>query len=281
LTNESLPLAGRLRDRVYRLLVGDTQPLSGPNGLHTYGGAVMLRDLIENEAQRPAQGQYVQVHVGLPHGPYVLDRDCRFVGRRFESDDMEGRLDAYLVQSECALGLVADFLRQLEALGRYDAATIVVQSDHGLGRGFFPQESPASAAGDYLGMSRERLLSRVSALLMIKPAGAAGTLETVDTPTQLIDLLPTLVDLLDLPPPKHRMLGTSVFALDPDQRRDTIVGHDPENTHGPNVFDVRIEDPANLADSALSVLGPAGSWGKAQSGQIAADRAPREADRLP
>ena len=241
----------------------------------------MLRHLIENEAQRPAQGQYVQVHVGLPHGPYVLDRDCRFVGRRFEADDMEGRLDAYLDQSECALDLVADFLRQLEALGRYEAATIVVQSDHGLGRGFFPQESPASPAGDYLGMSRERLLSRISALLMIKPAGAAGKLETVDTPTQLIDLLPTLVDLLDLPPPRHRMLGRSVFALDPDQRRDTIVGHDPKNTHGPNVFDVRIEDPANLADSALSVLGPAGSRGKVRPGQVAADRAPRGADRRP
>ena len=117
----------------------------------------MLRELIETEARRPAQGQYVQVHVGLPHGPYVLDQDCRFVGRRFKSDDMPGRLRAYLDQSECALGLVAEFLRRLDELGRYDAATIVVQSDHGLGRGFFPQESAAPAAGEFLGMSRERL----------------------------------------------------------------------------------------------------------------------------
>jgi Sulfatase len=279
LTNEALPQAGRLRDGLYRLLVGDTRPLSGPEGLHTYGGALMLRSLIETEARRPAQGQYVQVHVGLPHGPYVLDQDCRFVGRRFKSDDMPGRLRAYLDQSECALGLVAEFLRRLDELGRYDAATIVVQSDHGLGRGFFPQESAAPAAGEFLGMSRERLLSRVSALLMIKPAEARGALDTVATPSQLIDLLPTLVDLLDLPPPRYPMLGTSVFALDPDQRRHTIVGHDPENTHGPKVFDVRIEDPGNLPDSALSVLGPAGTWGRLQPGQVTAG-APPGAARL-
>lgn len=281
LTNETLPLAGQLRDRLYRMLVSKARPLSGPNGLHTYGGALMLRQLIENEAQRPAEGQYVQVHVGLPHGPYILDEDCRFVGRRFESDDMPGRLLAYLDQSECALSLVADFLRRLEELDRYDAATIVVQADHGLGRGFFPQESPAPAVGEFLGLSRERLLSRVSALLMVKPAGAGGALETNETPSQLIDLLPTLVDLLDLPPPKYPMLGTSVFALDPGQRRETIVGHDPEDTHGPGVFDVRIEDPADLADSALSVLGPAGSWGKVRPGQVTAGRAPRAAGGLP
>jgi hypothetical protein len=280
LTNEALPLAGQLRDRLYRLLVGDTRPLSGPNGLHTYAGALMLRHLLENEAQRPAHGQYVQIHVGLPHGPYILDQDCRFVGRRFEADDMPGRLRAYLDQSECALGLVADFLRRLDELDRYDAATVVVQSDHGLGRGFFPQQSPAPATGEFLGLSRERLLSRISALLMIKPAGARDALESSETPSQLIDLLPTLVDLLDLPPPKYPMLGTSVLALDPGRHRDTIVGHDPEDTHGPGVFDVRIEDPGNLANSALSVLGPAGSWGKVQPDQVTAGRAPREAGRL-
>ena len=134
----------------------------------------MLRELIEKEAQRSAHGQYVHVHVGLPHGPYVLDQDCRFVGRRFQSDDMAGRLDAYLDQSECALDLVAGFLRRLDELGRYDAATLVVQGDHGLGRGFFPQQGPAPGAGEFLGMSRERLLSRISALLMIKPAGAGA-----------------------------------------------------------------------------------------------------------
>jgi hypothetical protein len=76
------------------------------------------------------------------------------------------------------------------------------------------------------------------------------------------------------------MLGTSVFALDPDQRRETIVGHDPEDTHGPDVFDVRIEDPGNLANSALSVLGPAGSWGTVQPGQVTAGRAPGGAGGL-
>jgi hypothetical protein len=110
---------------------------------------------------------------------------------------------------------------------------------------------------------------------MTKPAGARGALETSKTPSRLIDLLPTLVDLLDLPTPKYAMLGTSVFALDPDQRRDTIVGHDPKNMHGPGVIDVRIENPGNLAASALSVLGPAGAWGKVQPGQVTAGRTPR------
>jgi hypothetical protein len=264
LTNEAVELTGEIRDRLYRLLVDDARPLTAHEGIHPYAGALMMGLLPEEEAERPVNGQYVYVHPALPHPPMVMDHDCRFVGLHPGRDETPAHLNPFLDQSECALALTAAFLHHLEELGRYDSATIVVHSDHGLGNGFVSQPR-APVRGDILGLSREGVLSRVSTPLMVKPAGARGELAMEAMPTQLIDLLPTLVELLDLPPPDYPMLGTSVFALDPDRRRDAIIGLDPENMHGPGVVDLRIEAPEDLANSPLTVLGPAGSWSRVEA----------------
>jgi hypothetical protein len=270
LTNEAVGPAGELRDRLYRLLVGDVRPLTVPEGVHPYAGVLMMRQLQIDEVERPPDSQYVYVHPALPHPPTVMDRECTYVGRRPGRDDTPAHLDPFLDQSECALALTVAFLRHLQELGRYDPATIVVHSDHGLGHGFLSQP-PAPVRGDLLGLSRDRVLSRVSTPLMVKPAGARGELVMETMPTQLIDLLPTLVELLDLPPPGYPMRGTSLFALDPVQRRDTMIGLDPGNMHGPNVFELRIEDPEDLINSPLTVLGRAGSWGRVEGRGRGAD----------
>ncbi|HSA80666.1 MAG TPA: hypothetical protein VLE23_07565, partial [Geminicoccaceae bacterium] len=97
---------------------------------------------------------------------------------------------------------------------------------------------------------------------MIKRPQATGPLTIVDTPTQLIDLYPTILDILGLAADPGAD-GKSIFAIGPDERRDARFAFDPHKKHGHNLITIRIEDQTDLPHSRLTVLGPAAdpaSW---------------------
>jgi hypothetical protein len=250
LTNEAVPVAAAARGPLFELLTSGTEPLSIADGVDPYAGMLMLRKLRREEAQMPPDGRYVYAHAALPHTPFVLDSRCRYVGT--------GRSvkAGYLDQAECAVVLIGEFLAELRRLGRYDAATILVHSDtgHGLG-GIAGQSRPAGRRT--LGVSEIGLVYTLQALLMIKPPHANGPLRMQETPTQLVDLFPTVLDLLELEP-GYEIEGKSVYAIKPDERRPARFGFDPDKLmNGPNVVQVQVDDPSNLAQSSLTVLGPA------------------------
>jgi hypothetical protein len=249
LTNEALPLAAALADPVFELSTGQRRPLSIAEGVDPYSSVLMLRRLVSEEGLHAPDGRYVYAHPALPHGPFVLDRRCRYVG------PSEVRKRAYLAQAQCAVKLVAQFLSELKRLGRYDQATIVVHADtgHGVG-GINGRTRPAGTRTE--GISDIGLVYTLNALLMVKRPYAEGPLEISETPTQLVDLFPTMLDILDLEFP-YEMDGKSVFAIRPNERREARFGFDPKKPmNGPNIVEVRIEDPQDLAHSKLTVLGP-------------------------
>src|SRR4029453_19313629 len=63
---------------------------------------------------------YKLLHVGVPHRPIVVDRDCRFRGGTAMSRE------AYMEQSRCAVKLVAGLLDRARTLGIYDSSLIIV-----------------------------------------------------------------------------------------------------------------------------------------------------------
>jgi Sulfatase len=256
LTNEALPVAARLRDRIFVVLTGKARPLSIREGLHPYAGMMMLRRLLREEEQRPADGQYVYAHAALPHGPFVLDRDCRYVGKRGRGDRARQQ-QAYLHQTQCALRLVTAFFDELRRLGRFRTATIVLHADTGHGLGFMGA-AEARDGPRTLGVRDRRLLSSINALLMIKPPDAAGPLKVSAAPTQLVDLYPTLLAILGLEP-SYPPDGRSVYSVRPDERRDARFGFDPNDKQGGDIVEVRVEQPTDLTRSPLTVLGPAAS----------------------
>jgi hypothetical protein len=261
LTNEALQPAARLRDRIFEALTGKARPLAIRDGLHPYAGTAMLRHVLREEDLRAPNGQYVYAHAALPHGPFVMDRDCRYVGKRARGQGRSELRRTYLDQAECAVHLVADFLDRLRRLGRYDPATIVVHADTGSGFGFVNGAARAGRSAT-LGTADETLLSSVNALLMIKRPQATGPLRTVATRTQLVDLYPTILDILGLEADAATH-GKSVYAIRPEERREARFAFDPNEKHGPDLVEVRIEDQVNLPHSKLTVLGPAtdpASW---------------------
>ena len=257
LTSEALRDAEPWRNRLFELLVGQAKPLSSQDGLHAYASVLMLQRVAREEANRAPSGHYIYAHAILPHGPFVMDADCRYVGRHnLGKKSRDARREAYVAQAGCALRLVAAFVERLKSLGRYAAATIVVHADTGHGLGFVDGADGAAAATT-LGRSNDVLLSSINSLLMIKRPHATGPLQIVDAPSQLADLLPTLVDVLDLPPPDYELRGRSLYPIGGRDARAAAFGFDPEKKHGANLVQVRIEDQMDLKNSALTVLGPA------------------------
>ena len=100
------------------------------------------------------------------------------------------------------------------------------------------------------------LLSSVNALLMIKRPHAEGPLAIKPTPTQLVDVFPTIMDILNLEA-AHDPAGRSVYSLRDDEPREALFAFDPTKKHGHDLVEVRIENQKDLPRSELTVLGPA------------------------
>ncbi len=142
------------------------------------------------------------IHALLPHNPYRLTPRGRIYhwreGEVLEEDGSWGEdprvaRDAYrrhLLQLACTDGLLGEMVAQLRREGLYDRCLLVVTADHGC----------AFRSGDYHRRVSERNLVDVMAVpLLIKyPGGARRGVD--QRHAQLLDILPTIADQLDLSP---------------------------------------------------------------------------------
>jgi len=114
-----------------------------------------------------------------PHAPYTPER-ARFGG------DAVARYDAEIADADAE---VAVLLAELGALGRRDRAIVVVAADHG------------EAFGEHGTRFHNQDLSdgQTHVPLIVALPGAAP--RVVDGPVSLVDLAPTLLDLVGLPAP--------------------------------------------------------------------------------
>ncbi len=266
LTEEAIPAAGMAGDLLLAGLnrlagtdpTSDDQPkrLTVNKGIEVVASKYMFEQLVTDEALRGSTGEYVYAHAVLPHIPYVLDADCSYYDPHAEVRDEAGHRRAYLDQSTCSIRLIEDFLIQLQTLGHYDSATILLHADTGAEEGFLADPPEYRSSSTTLGRPDNQLLSGANALLMIKRPDASGPLRETDQLTQLVDLYPSLADVLDLEDlidaPIH---GRSIYA-DRKDRREVRFAFDPDEISGANLIEVRIETPDDLQRSPLTVVGP-------------------------
>jgi len=243
---------GRVRDRLEGHRPGVEAPLL-KTGFHQVASALLLEQVTLDEPVREPSCQYVYAHALVPHDPFVVDGRCRHVGNWRSRPEKVGSKQAYLQQAECGLRKVIGFLQVLKRLDRYDGATVVLHGDHGNTLRF--RTSTDNSNAGVLGRPRAGMLSRVQALLMIKRPQAQHRLEIVKRPTQLVDIYPTVIDLLDLELQAAEVHGRSVYAAAASPR-EARFALDPEGRYGPNLIEVRIDDPGDLVTSNLTVIGP-------------------------
>ncbi len=179
--------------------------------------------------QRPV---YKLIHVGVPHRPIVVDRECRFIGLT----DMSR--ETYTEQSRCAVKLVAAVLDRARVLGIYDSSLIVVSSDHGTDL----EPSGFSGKSDSLslipGPSTTRLpaiAGSSKAIMFIKPPQRTGPISISEAPTAHVDLQPTILDILSLP---GGSTDASMLRRDASQPRTREYGmYDPRQRFPKTYFD--------------------------------------------
>jgi len=145
---------------------------------------------------------FLWIHLFDPHDPYLpppAERDLLPPAGR-EPTELARQIAAYDGEVRYADDQVGRLLDRLEAAGRLDDTLVVVVSDHG--EGLMDHGWMHHGALLYEEAVRIPFLVRWPARL---PRG-----RTVAEPVQLADLVPTIHDLLDLPPPAHAVEGVSL-----------------------------------------------------------------------
>jgi len=174
---------------VSRLFRGDVQ-------VRSFREKAFLSDYIKGVRAVTASPVYNFIHMNPPHPPYVTKADATYAGHI-----LPNTRDNYLNESRPVFALIRRYVAKLKSLGVYDDAMIVLQGDHG------SQIDPVID-----GQEVEPCLTRLPALLAIKPPGARGPLKISAAPTSVLDIAPTILKLVD----KNQR---SVFDLKPDSQR--------------------------------------------------------------
>ncbi len=192
---------------------------------------------------------YKLIHVGVPHRPVVVDRECRFIGLT----DMSR--ESYTDQSRCAVRLVVSLLDRVRSLGIYDSSLIIVSSDHGTDLLPLGCTGTSDSLSLLPGPSTSRLPGTVGsakAIMFIKPPKSAGPISVSEAPTSHIDLPATILEILGLPGGSP---DASMLTRDPGQPRTRIYA----------MYDPRQRFPKQYLDriDILAIDGPmidAASW---------------------
>lgn len=156
------------------------------------------RQIAEAWIGQRAEGRFFYLfHIFEPHAPYEPVEPFR---SRYASTPYDGEVAA----SDAIIGR---FIESLKARGIYDRAIIVFLSDHGEGLGDHGE-------GEH-GVFLYREAIRVP--LMLKLPGSARRGQTIDPAVQLIDIFPTVAQLVGAKPPP--LGGRSLLAGDTTPRR--------------------------------------------------------------
>ena len=178
---------------------------------------------------------YKLLHVGVPHRPVVVDRECRFIGMT------EMSRQSYTEQSRCAIKLVAALLDRARALGIYDSSLIIVSSDHGTDLpplGFSGRSESLSLIPGPSTVRLPSIASTAKAVMMIKPPTRTGPITVSDAPTSHVDLPSTILDLLGLgggSPDAH------MFRRDPARPRTRVFGMYNPHVRFPKAYLDRVD----------------------------------------
>ncbi len=221
-------------------------------GIEPLSGVFILKQLIEDEAERGGTDQFITMQAIIPHSPYVIDRECNYRGRIGGDPN-----DAYFEQVECAGSLVEEFLATLKELNRYDSSLIIVMGDHGAGWAALQEDYRERGAPLNKGFhpwTKAQIVSRSSALLMVKPPATAEGEQLMfsDRESQLVDIYPTVLSLIGYEGSSYPdITGVNVFAVEEPDREKYITYFRPSNVidaFRADVYDLQYADGKGIYD---------------------------------
>ncbi len=208
LANEVLDFGTKLGETINELLFSKVETDVNKNinsvnkGMYPFMSTLLFKKGIEDEKQRMSHNEFVLLQAIIPHPPYVLDRECKFLGVRKNKSNRKDK--QYYDQVLCGITLTIEFLQELKKQGKYNDSVIVVLGDHGNGttdllrnKDFKRNKQPVNK--NYSKWNEGQLFARTKALLMIKPVNSKNfNLKYSKRESQHIDILPTILDLIGI-----------------------------------------------------------------------------------
>ena len=169
------------------------------------------------------------VHLLLPHQPYEFDESgsrVRSLGAAQRFDDFSAMSAAYEEQVMLVDALLGKFISRLKTEGIYDRSTIIVTGDHG------PRSLGFGEKYNGFGKSSEfpEELNEIIPAVPLIIHGPHISPAVIEADVQLIDLMPTVLDILNIPSPTE-LPGISAF--DPERPERTKVFYGLPNERKP------------------------------------------------
>lgn len=203
------------------------------NPIHQHDRS-MWSEFVASVGESNSPGKVYFVHSLLPHKPYEFDRYGNRGGTvpsEVGFDDFEQMSAAYQQQVMFVDTLLGEFISRLKSEGLYDRSLVIVTGDHGprslgLGKAYSgfdtSREFPEKLSG---------IIPKVS--LIIYGPQIAAQVSGVDY--QHIDLMPTVLDVLDLPA-RPWLPGVSAFAPERPVREKVFYGIPNKGQRGEKVL---------------------------------------------
>ena len=214
---------------------------SPPASESSYYCTIKFREMVSRIKNRKAGGNYVFVHMILPHAPSVMDEHGHYVG---------SKKGTRMGQVRLADKLTGELIAELKRLGRYDESLIIIHADTGrvadpdisrhlphYGEDLQDVESyppPIDSMVDGSKWPRNLVEARSQALLLIKPLHHQGY-RVDESPSQLMDIPPTIMGVLGVTQTRNLFPeGVDLFSQPPAEdrvRKTYVIGSKipPEN----------------------------------------------------
>ena len=209
-----------------------------------------LREWIANMTVAGPTPRFKSYHYIGTHIPPRWDASCTF------SDELERNREQYYNQTQCVLTGIANFTDKLREFDIYDQTAIIVSGDHGIYAE--PDDLQGNRANNSL---HKKVLGQARPALLIKSLKNREPFHISESPTHLLDIAPTALDLVGL---KGEFSGQSALSIEPGSQRPRLfnqylydefwsgeaVSYDSWQVNGPvrdlsnwsllDVFDIRM-----------------------------------------
>lgn len=170
-----------------------------------------IEEMEEKAEVRPGSPAFKFYHLGGIHAPLNLNENL-------EAEDMPEKRGSYRRQAIAMLKITARFLAKLKAIGAYDNAVIVIAADHGFGPiGIYDPDR--GQRPDDAFYRNDLFQGGALALLLVKPAGARGALQTSAVQATLADIPATVCAELGVEAPFDGWVLTRAAPADGPRRR--------------------------------------------------------------
>ncbi len=147
----------------------------------------VLREWTDNMVVAGPQPRYKWYHYIGAHIPPHWDENCVF------NRELERTRQQYYDQSACVLTGIAGFADKLRELGIFDQTAIIISGDHGVNIKPDDQQGLRVNGGLHYGV-----LGAARPALLVKPLQSRENFQLSESPTQLLDIAPTALDLVGL-----------------------------------------------------------------------------------